>query len=103
MKNKKKIKLMLDYYSWPIWVPEDLDNIDPRTLPISCELADDLIRLAKLYDSGLNSEYPPDSHNIEAERKTISEEGQRLYEQLSQELSSDDPTSPWEVVYHEPF
>jgi len=101
--NKKKIKLMLDYYCWPIWVPEDFDNIDPRTLPISSQLAKDLSRLARLYDMGLNTEYPQGSHSVEADRDKISEEGKRLYEQLSRELSSEDPTSPWEVVYHEPF
>ena len=103
VRNKKKVKLMLDYYSWPIWAPAELDNIDPGTLPISRQLADDLISSAKLYDSGLNSEYPPDSHSLEAERDRISEEGKRLYEQLSRELSSEDPSSSWEVVYHAPF
>lgn len=56
----KMIKLMADYYSFPLWEnsPGEIGNIDPESLPLSEELKKRLDSWSEKYDSILNDEDP---------------------------------------------
>lgn len=59
----KKIRVMPDYGFHALWnfESEDKGDIDPRSLPISVDLALQLESWASEYDKTLNQDYPPDS------------------------------------------
>jgi hypothetical protein len=51
---------MADYDSFPLWLrdPDGTANVDPTTLPISPELAQELLHWADVYDGTLNRADP---------------------------------------------
>ena len=66
-KELEKIKLMCDYYSFPLWwcSPErEAGDIDPEKLPLSEELKHDLLEYGKLYDSFLDIEEPNKTYTM---------------------------------------
>ncbi len=93
----KKIKLMPDYHSYPLWLlGADYDNLAPNDLPLSQATIARLDSWAKKYDATLNDDYPPDSGFASLEDEVIFElEGIILWLQLRQEL----PTY-YEIVYY---
>ena len=56
----RKIKLMTDYYCYPLWETLDsqLYNINPEDLDISNDLKIEILNWAKKYDNTLNFDYP---------------------------------------------
>ena len=56
----RKLRLMADYDCWPLWEskPDGLDNVDPGTLPISPELAAQLVKWSEDFDAILNRDDP---------------------------------------------
>ena len=90
------IKLMPDYGCLPLWHHDDeeVGEIDPLIIPISYELAADLLDWAKEYNQTLNDECPQDSSfsNKELEIQ-FSEKGLGLAKRLNEELKD------VEVVY----
>ena len=87
----RTLKLMADYDCWPLWEskPDELDNIDPRRLPISTELAADLVKWSEDHDAILNKDDPASSGftSREAQEQWI-ERGATLAERLRAELGS---------------
>jgi hypothetical protein len=83
---------MADYYCFPLWKAGEgeVGNIDPRSLPISTRLQEQLLSWAKAYDQTLDSDYPPNSGFKSAEEKVEFErEAARLAAQLKDELGSE--------------
>ena len=66
---------MPDYECWPLWHHEGdtVGCIDPASLPISSELASDLLEWQKVFDRTLNQSDPANSgfSSDEAETKFI--------------------------------
>jgi hypothetical protein len=95
---KQKIKLMPDYYCYPIWYAAgsgEAGDVDPATLPLKPETIKQLIDWAEKYDSILNHEDPASSDfKSKAEADAFEEEGIRLWLQLREELRED-----YEVYY----
>ncbi|MCG5258654.1 hypothetical protein EM868_22520 [Cupriavidus gilardii] len=94
----KKIKLMADYYCFPLWEasPGEVGNIDPADLPISPQLRIRLLKWAEKLDKTLNMDYPPDSRfPSEAEERQFKREGFELADELRSELGPD-----YEVILH---
>lgn len=86
------IKLMPDYFCFPLWEasPGMVGNIDPKTLPISIELREQLMRWAGLYDQGLDMDDPKNSVAMtEAELEAFELEGRKLGKDLQDELGPD--------------
>lgn len=93
----KKIRVMADYHTYPLWVSIDNDfenNINPENLPISADLIAKLMNWAKQYDSILNLEDPASSDFPSKEEQNFMNEGKTLSVQLQQELGS-----AYEVVF----
>ncbi len=85
----KKIKLMADYGSFPLWSVsgEEIGDIDPNDLPLSLDLKQLLADWARAFDQTLNHDYPPDSgFKSEADEVDFKQQATRLAEQLRQEL-----------------
>lgn len=95
---KKKIKLMAEYQSYPLWQIEDhnTDNIAPASLPLSEETILRLECWADTYDSTLNFKDPISSgFSNEQQKQKFEQEGINLWRRLQEELSPD-----YEVVYY---
>lgn len=88
----RAIKLMADYLSYPLWdaSPGGYGDIDPKTLPISQVLQQQLIDWALTYDQTLDMDYPPDSgfESVEAVM-AFNRTGAALASQLRQELGTE--------------
>lgn len=56
----KTIKLMCDYYCYPLWesTEDGLNNVDPKSLPITENLQKELMAWAETYDAILNRSDP---------------------------------------------
>jgi hypothetical protein len=87
----KKLKLMADYFCFPLWSTEsDSSNIDVYQMPISNELKQQTMAWAKKYDSTLNQDYPPDSKFESVEKRTaFIQEGNEIAKKLNNELNDD--------------
>ena len=85
----QKLKLMADYFSWPLWRLGEGD-VDPATLPISAVLQDRLKAWADAYNAILNQDDPASSRfpSPEAER-AWDEQGLALWRDLQHELGGD--------------
>ena len=98
---KPKIKLMPDYFCFPLWgMDEDnLGDIDPKTLPLSQTTIDKLETWAKIYDMTLNQEDPSLSgFSSQRQKQAFEEEGIELWQQIRQELAKN-----YEVYYFSIF
>jgi hypothetical protein len=85
----RKIKLMADYFCFPLWEvsTEVFGDIDPNTLPISEKLQNQLMQWAAVYDGILNMEDPASTDfKSEDDRRAFEEEGYRLAQALQTEL-----------------
>ncbi len=90
----KKMKLYCEYGGWPLWGVDEIDNIDPATLPISEGLINRLNQWQSAYNATL-ADYPPESgFPSEEAREQWYREGVEMWVQLQQELGSD-----YEVYY----
>ncbi len=94
----KRIRVMADYHTYPLWISIDdgfEDNINPENLPISKNLIAKFMNWAKQYDAILNLEDPASSDfpSKDAEQNFINE-GKILSEQLQQELGNE-----YEVIF----
>ncbi|OUI77766.1 hypothetical protein HK18_02875 [Commensalibacter intestini] len=88
----KKIKLMADYFCYPLWDKSDNDyiNLDPNTLPISNTLKKELMDWSDVYDGILNMDDPASSGFKSSEDKiAFIKQSYSLYERLQTELGSD--------------
>ncbi|HAZ44112.1 MAG TPA: hypothetical protein DDW76_03435 [Cyanobacteria bacterium UBA11369] len=89
--KKIKIKLMTDYFSHPLWGldPDNIGDIDPKTLPLSQETIQRLEQWAASYNAILNQDDPASS-GFESPQKeeAFEQEGIRLWLQIRQELPS---------------
>lgn len=84
------LKLMADYYCYPLWYASDgkFGDININNLPISETLKRELLEWADQYDSTLNQEYPPDSgFKTPIAEKKFKEKGEELAHRLQKELS----------------
>jgi hypothetical protein len=90
---KKIIKLMPDYYCYPLWWAVgsgQAGDIDPSTLPLKPETIQKLMAWSDTYDDILNEEDPAASgFTSQAEEDRFEEEGIRLWFQLREELASE--------------
>ncbi|ACK66414.1 conserved hypothetical protein [Rippkaea orientalis PCC 8801] len=83
----KKIKLMADYDSYPLWDMEDPNNIDPNELPLKKETIKHLLNWSNAYNQILNLDDPASSDfSSEIEAEEFEKEGVQLWEQLQKEL-----------------
>lgn len=83
---------MVEYECFPIWEasPNKFGNIDPRSLPISANLANELLLWAAQYEKTLDQEYPPWSgFATQSEADAFERKGYDLLASLKQELGSD--------------
>jgi hypothetical protein len=91
----KTIRLSPDYFCYPIWHDdgantEKFGDIDPRSLPISAELAEDLIKWAQWFDKDLDMNDPENSRGMSPDEKAaFTAEGERLLDCLRHELGPD--------------
>lgn len=89
----KKIKLMPDYYCYPLWWAAgsgQAGDIDPATLPLKPETIHRLMAWSDAYDDILNEDDPAASgFNSQAEENAFEEEGIRIWLQLRQELENE--------------
>ncbi|NHB62293.1 hypothetical protein [Photorhabdus sp. RW14-46] len=95
----KRIKLMVDYDCYPLWLDSDdeVGNIDPDVLPISDSLKEELNNWSKQYDETLNLDDPLSSGFSTPEAETVfKEKGQYLREKLQTELNNG-----YEVIYQQ--
>ena len=92
------IRLMPDYQSYPTWQPAaDEYNVDPGTLPISKDLADDLNAWADDYDATLVHDDPASSGFPDApSENAFAERGAELARRLALELAG-----RYRVEYHD--
>jgi len=93
----KRIKLMADYQSFPLWwaSPPLVGNIDPSSLPIDSETIRRLNAWACAFDATLNSEEPLASGFASAEEEVAFErEGLDLWRHLRKQLQGS-----YELVY----
>src|SRR6478672_3670111 len=96
----RHIKLMADYYCYPLWGMEDPDlgDIDPRSLPLQQETILRLDHWADVYDNILNIDDPASAgFQTEAEREDWIQEGVLLWKRLQQELGPE-----YKVYFHFP-
>lgn len=87
-----KLKLMADYYCYPLWhvSSAEFGDIDPKDLPISAELQDALIKWAQTYDDTLDMDTPQNSGFASVSlEEAFKAEGYLLAERLRIELGSD--------------
>ncbi len=92
---------MPDYFCYPLWgMDEDnLGDIDPKMLPLSQNMIEQLETWAKMYDMTLNQEDPNSSgFSSQAQKQAFEEKGIQLWYQLRQELADD-----YEVYYFSIF
>ncbi|MCU7724307.1 hypothetical protein ODJ79_11325 [Actinoplanes sp. KI2] len=89
---------MPDYQSYPTWQPgADEYNVDPETLPISKELADELNDWGDDYDATLVLDDPASSGFPDAAaEEAFADRGARLARRLAAEL-----TGRYRVEYHD--
>ncbi|MEU6241000.1 hypothetical protein [Streptomyces sp. NPDC047024] len=93
----RRLRVMADYYSYPLWLPGESDNVsptDPR-LGISPGLSERLNEWAAEYDGILCMEDPASSgfESPEAEWR-FGETGEALARAVAQELGGG-----WDVTY----
>jgi hypothetical protein len=83
---------MPDYFCYPLWEasPGEVGNIDPRTLPISRALQQQLVDWAKVFDDTLDMS-DPHSAGFKSEEAIINfnKKGAYLAEQLRAELGGE--------------
>lgn len=87
--NKRNLKLMPDYYSYPLWEETEggYDNVDPAEIPISPGLKNDLISWAQKYDDTLDRDDPRQSGFPTPEAEAaFKAEGEALLARLKAEL-----------------
>ncbi|MGC6389988.1 hypothetical protein ACMV8I_20395 [Ewingella sp. S1.OA.A_B6] len=97
----KIIKLMADYYSFPLWnnSPGEVGNIDPETLPLSDKLKERLDNWSEIYDSILNEEDPASSDFLTKEDECMFiQEGTELAKCLQIELGD-----TYQINYHSKY
>lgn len=91
----KKIRLVTDYFCYPVFHDDGISTgeygpIDPHTLPISKELADDLMEWQAWFERGLNMDNPGNSIGWSAwGRELFNKQGYYLFERLKSELGSE--------------
>jgi hypothetical protein len=86
------LRLMADYQCHPLWNvgPEEFGDVDPRDLPISKALANELLAWARAFDATLNQAEPSKSGFGGAEAEaTFKQRGRQLAERLRVELGSE--------------
>lgn len=96
-----KIKLMTDYYCWPLWWAGEHEpgNINPETLSLSNELVVDLEKWAADYDAQLNLEDPASSNFLSGvELELFAQKGLVLWQRLIDELAPE-----YEIWYYHPM
>ncbi len=94
----KRIKLIADYDSWPLWRAggSEVGNIDPSSLQLSDSVRQSLKGWASHYDSWLNRADPRLSGpTSDADREAFNAEGRRLWKMLRSELPD------YDVIYQE--
>lgn len=98
----RALKLLPDYFSYPLWDVENPDNIDPATLPLSEATRARLDAWADAYDSILNQDDPGSSgFATEAAKRAFDEEGARLWHAVSEELGPEYTVSYFSVTQRE--
>ncbi len=95
----RALKLMADYFSYPLWDVDDPDNVDPASLPLSDGLRARLEAWADTFDAILNDDDPATSDfPSESARRAFDEEGVRLWYGLSAELGPEYSVSYYSVT-----
>jgi hypothetical protein len=96
----KKIKLMADYNSWPLWYDDlndeyNVGSFDPNSWPISSSLSLDLEEWQKKFNSTIDMDNPSDAgFNSYQELECFIEEGRSLKKRLEIELPRIDISYP---------
>ena len=86
----KRIKLMADYESFPLWDVDEVGNLNPDELPLSQETKERLERWADRYDATLNRQDPLASGFASpSEEAAFEEEGRALWKKLEEELGAE--------------
>ncbi len=88
----QKIKLMPDYYCYPLWGldPDNIGNINPETLSLLPDTIHRLKAYSEAYETGLNWDYPPDSpETTKEEIEAYERDGMSLWLELQKELAPD--------------
>jgi hypothetical protein len=88
-KPQHRVRVAADYHCWPTWVDNGtvFENADPRTLPISAQIAAALLQWAEEYDATLDQDYPPDSSfATPGDEAQWVERGRALAQRLTKEL-----------------
>lgn len=88
-----RLKVMPDYECFPLWdegaLPENNPNLDPRKLPLSQCLVDDLLAWAGQFDATLKRDDPAASgFSTAAEDRRFQDEGRQLAKRVADELGS---------------
>ena len=94
----RKIKLMADYFCYPLWWVESgkYGDINPDDLPLSPDTIKSLIKWSDIYNATFNDNYPPDSRFPSlADELAFESEGIRLWLKVQQELKNQ-----YEIIYY---
>lgn len=89
----KHMKIMADYFCYPLWELGDPDytgDVDPGSLPLHKETIQRLDHWAEVYDETLNGDDPMHSgFKTKTEEDAWDQEGVLLWKKLQQELGAD--------------
>lgn len=80
-----QIRVMVDYDCWPTWDDDSGQNVDPRSLPITRRLAQQLLAWATRYDDSLNRDDP--TRSCLADPREFEADGRLLADLLCRELA----------------
>lgn len=91
----KRLKLMAEVQCWAIWRIDEPDNIDPYSLPISEQLADEINQWSDRFDAIYKLDQPNFHIDISFPSKQAEDkfydDGWRLLDRLKEEM----PTIDW--------
>lgn len=84
----RHLKLMPDYFCYPLWDVDDPGNIDPATLPLSDALRARLNTWAETFDRILDIDDPASSPGFasDAAEREFDDDGRRLWHDVAAEL-----------------
>ncbi|MGR9194713.1 hypothetical protein [Rhizobium leguminosarum] len=86
----RRLKLMAEVQCWAIWDMDKPDNINPYTLPISQELAEDINQWSDRFDSIYKLDQPnfqiDISFSSKQEEDRFYDDGWRILDRLKSEM-----------------
>lgn len=94
--SSNRLKLIADYFSWPLWDVDAIDTVDPQNLPHSKSLIRDLSEWQIRFDAILDTNDPTSSgFETQADEDDFCDAGWDLLDRLKTEMPN------IEFTYHD--